>query len=143
MIPLSHCVYANRPVGFAINPASDLGPRIFSSMVGYGTQVYTFRQCVCASVFTSFLTPSLFSQYWLWGPVLATITGAQVGTMFSCSVAMRVLSITCKCASTARAQANFQVHNFLGVSEKISFPRCVDGRMPTWLAEASGPAGMV
>ncbi|KIM44759.1 hypothetical protein M413DRAFT_17714 [Hebeloma cylindrosporum] len=50
--------------GFAVNPASDLGPRIFTSMVGYGTQVYTIRH-----------------QYWVWGPVMATITGAQVGTM--------------------------------------------------------------
>lgn len=58
--------------------------------------------------------------------------------MFSCSVAMRVLSITCKCASTARAQANFQIHNFLGVSGEISSPRCVDGRVPTWLADPLG-----
>ncbi|KAF4611157.1 hypothetical protein D9613_006641 [Agrocybe pediades] len=50
--------------GFAVNPARDLGPRIFTSMVGYGVQVYNLRK-----------------QYWLWSPVFATIMGAQFGTM--------------------------------------------------------------
>lgn len=48
--------------GYAINPARDLGPRLLTSMVGYGKAVYTYR-----------------SQYWLWCPVLAPICGAQVG----------------------------------------------------------------
>ncbi|KAJ7628580.1 major intrinsic protein superfamily membrane channel protein [Roridomyces roridus] len=52
-------------IGYAINPARDLGPRILTSMVGYGTQVYTFR-----------------NQYWLWCPVIAPILGAQAGTIF-------------------------------------------------------------
>jgi len=51
--------------GYALNPARDLGPRILTSMVGYGTQVYTFR-----------------SQYWLWCPVIATSLGAQAGAMY-------------------------------------------------------------
>ncbi|KAG6860167.1 hypothetical protein C0995_014839 [Termitomyces sp. Mi166 len=51
--------------GYAINPARDLGPRILTSMVGYGKAVYTFR-----------------NQYWLWCPVLAPILGAQVGALF-------------------------------------------------------------
>ncbi|KAF8887185.1 aquaporin [Infundibulicybe gibba] len=48
--------------GYAINPARDLGPRILTSMVGYGRAVYTFR-----------------NQYWLWCPVIAPIMGAQAG----------------------------------------------------------------
>ncbi|KAJ7701742.1 aquaporin-like protein [Mycena rosella] len=51
--------------GYAVNPARDLGPRLLTSMVGYGSQVYTFR-----------------SQYWLWCPVIATILGGQAGTLF-------------------------------------------------------------
>jgi len=51
--------------GYAINPARDLGPRLFTSMVGYGKQVYTFR-----------------NQYWLWCPVIAPILGAMAGTLF-------------------------------------------------------------
>ncbi|KAJ7777843.1 aquaporin-like protein [Mycena maculata] len=51
--------------GYAINPARDLGPRILTSMVGYGRQVYDFR-----------------NQYWLWCPVIAPILGAQAGTIF-------------------------------------------------------------
>ncbi|KAI0755223.1 aquaporin [Daedaleopsis nitida] len=48
--------------GYAINPARDLGPRLLTAMVGYGSGVFTFR-----------------SQYWLWCPVIAPIIGALVG----------------------------------------------------------------
>ncbi|KAH8114776.1 aquaporin [Phellopilus nigrolimitatus] len=48
---------------FAINPARDLGPRIFSAMAGYGREVFNFRH-----------------QYWLWCGVLAPILGALVAT---------------------------------------------------------------
>ncbi|KAJ7648352.1 major intrinsic protein superfamily membrane channel protein [Mycena polygramma] len=51
--------------GFAINPARDLGPRLLTSMVGYGRSVYTFR-----------------NQYWLWCPIMAPILGAQAGSLF-------------------------------------------------------------
>ncbi|KAJ8082056.1 hypothetical protein PM082_007902 [Marasmius tenuissimus] len=51
--------------GFAINPARDLGPRILTSMVGYGSAVYSFR-----------------NQYWIWCPIMAPILGAMAGTCF-------------------------------------------------------------
>ncbi|KAG6827462.1 hypothetical protein H0H92_011701 [Tricholoma furcatifolium] len=50
---------------FAINPARDLGPRLLTSMVGYGKAVYTFR-----------------SQYWIWCPIIAPFLGAQFGALF-------------------------------------------------------------
>ncbi|KZT27358.1 aquaporin [Neolentinus lepideus HHB14362 ss-1] len=50
--------------GYAINPARDLGPRLLTAMVGYGKDVFTFR-----------------NQYWLWCPVLGPILGAQAGTL--------------------------------------------------------------
>ncbi|KAI0953644.1 hypothetical protein AcW1_007813 [Taiwanofungus camphoratus] len=48
--------------GYAINPARDLGPRLLTSMVGYGKAVFTFR-----------------NQYWIWCPVMGPILGALVG----------------------------------------------------------------
>ncbi|KAF8879089.1 aquaporin-like protein [Gymnopilus junonius] len=50
--------------GYAMNPARDLGPRLLTAMVGYGKQVFTFR-----------------NQYWLWCPVIAPILGAQFGSL--------------------------------------------------------------
>jgi len=63
LLVLGIAISLGMETGFALNPARDLGPRLLTSMVGYGGQVYTFR-----------------SQYWLWCPILATITGAQFGT---------------------------------------------------------------
>ncbi|KAJ3800031.1 putative aquaporin 4 [Lentinula aff. detonsa] len=51
--------------GFAVNPARDLGPRILTSIVGYGGAVYSFR-----------------NQYWLWGGVLAPVLGGLIGAFF-------------------------------------------------------------
>ncbi|KAF9260666.1 putative aquaporin 4 [Marasmius fiardii PR-910] len=51
--------------GFAINPARDFGPRLLTSMVGYGSAVYTFR-----------------NHYWIWCPIMAPILGAMAGTCF-------------------------------------------------------------
>jgi len=48
---------------FAINPARDFGPRIFTAMV-YGKQVFTFR-----------------NQYWIWCPIMAPFLGGLVGTL--------------------------------------------------------------
>ncbi|PCH34310.1 aquaporin [Wolfiporia cocos MD-104 SS10] len=49
---------------YAINPARDLGPRILTAMVGYGEQVFTYR-----------------NQYWLWCPIIGPIVGAVLGTL--------------------------------------------------------------
>lgn len=49
--------------GYAINPARDFGPRVFTAMAGYGKEVFTFR-----------------NQYWLWCPIIAPIVGALIGT---------------------------------------------------------------
>ncbi|KAH9054165.1 major intrinsic protein superfamily membrane channel protein [Lactarius vividus] len=48
-------------IGFAINPARDLGPRIMTAMVGYGRQVFNYR-----------------SQYWVWSPILGSFSGGVV-----------------------------------------------------------------
>lgn len=48
--------------GYAINPARDLGPRIMTAMVGYGKEVFNFR-----------------NQYWLWCPVIAPVLGGLFG----------------------------------------------------------------
>lgn len=50
--------------GYAINPARDLGPRLFTAMAGYGKEVFTFR-----------------NQYWLWCPIMGPILGALVGAL--------------------------------------------------------------
>ncbi|PPR07832.1 hypothetical protein CVT24_003109 [Panaeolus cyanescens] len=50
---------------FAFNPARDFGPRVFLGMAGYGGHtVFSFRR-----------------QYWLWCPIIAPITGAQVAVL--------------------------------------------------------------
>ncbi|KAF8221181.1 aquaporin [Tricholoma matsutake] len=51
--------------GYALNPARDLGPRLLTSMVGYGKAVYTYR-----------------NQYWIWCPIIAPILGAQAAALF-------------------------------------------------------------
>lgn len=51
--------------GYALNPARDFGPRLLTSMVGYGKDVYIYR-----------------NQYWLWCPIIAPFLGAQFGTIF-------------------------------------------------------------
>ncbi|KAI0042138.1 aquaporin [Auriscalpium vulgare] len=47
--------------GYAINPARDLGPRLMTAMVGYGRQVFNFRD-----------------QYWIWTPILGSLSGGLV-----------------------------------------------------------------
>ncbi|KAH9948893.1 aquaporin [Amylocystis lapponica] len=48
--------------GYGVNPARDFGPRVLTAMVGYGKEVFTFR-----------------NQYWIWCPILGPILGALVG----------------------------------------------------------------
>ncbi|KAG6334700.1 hypothetical protein ID866_4399 [Astraeus odoratus] len=50
--------------GAAVNPARDLGPRILTAMVGYGKDVFTYR-----------------NQYWLWCPIIGDILGMQMGAL--------------------------------------------------------------
>jgi len=47
--------------GSAVNPARDLGPRIMTAMVGYGSEVFNYR-----------------SQYWIWSPILGSFCGGLV-----------------------------------------------------------------
>jgi len=49
---------------YGLNPARDLGPRLFLSMAGYGKELWTYR-----------------SHFWLWCNVLATASGAQAGAL--------------------------------------------------------------
>jgi glycerol uptake facilitator-like aquaporin len=47
--------------GYAINPARDLGPRVFTWLAGWGTQVFTAHDS------------------WWWVPVVGPLCGAVVG----------------------------------------------------------------
>lgn len=49
--------------GAAINPARDLGPRLFTLTAGWGTEVFT---CF---------------NYWFWVPLVAPLIGAVLGTL--------------------------------------------------------------
>ncbi|KAJ3604598.1 hypothetical protein NHX12_029338 [Muraenolepis orangiensis] len=53
--------------GYAVNPARDLGPRIFTAMAGWGMEVFTTRNCW-------FLVP-------IFAPFLGTIIGVIVYQM--------------------------------------------------------------
>ncbi|KAL4069915.1 aquaporin-like protein [Scleroderma yunnanense] len=71
LIPLVICftflgigITLGMETGYAINPARDLGPRILTAMVGYGKEVFNFR-----------------NQYWLWCPFIGSILGMQFGAL--------------------------------------------------------------
>lgn len=49
--------------GYAVNPARDLGPRIFSAMAGWGVEVFTYR------------------DGWFLVPIIAPFIGAVIGVM--------------------------------------------------------------
>ncbi|OLY82365.1 Aquaporin-9 [Smittium mucronatum] len=63
LLTLSICAGIN--TGFALNPARDLGPRVFTLIAGWGTE--TFKA----------------SNYYFWIPIVAPIVGAIIGiTLF-------------------------------------------------------------
>ncbi|KAM3874162.1 aquaporin-3-like [Diretmus argenteus] len=49
--------------GYAVNPARDLGPRIFTALAGWGTEVFTAK------------------AYWFFVPLFAPFLGAMVGVL--------------------------------------------------------------
>ena len=49
--------------GYAINPARDLGPRVFTSLAGWGSGVFTA------------------ARHWWWVPVVAPCVGAVIGAV--------------------------------------------------------------
>lgn len=48
--------------GYAINPARDLGPRIFTAIAGYGTEPFSFR-----------------NYNWFWVPIVGPMVGSFLG----------------------------------------------------------------
>lgn len=50
---------------YCLNPARDLGPRIAAAMYGYPSTIWTDRNC-----------------YWIYVPIIATITGGLIGSFF-------------------------------------------------------------
>ncbi|KAF0695317.1 Aste57867_13876 [Aphanomyces stellatus] len=49
------------PTGYALNPARDLGPRLYTAVAGWGLSVFTA------------------SNYYFWVPIVAPIVGAVLG----------------------------------------------------------------
>ncbi|KAG5834464.1 aquaporin-3-like isoform X1 [Anguilla anguilla] len=49
--------------GYAVNPARDLGPRLFTALAGWGTEVFTAKSC------------------WFYVPVIAPLLGAFIGVL--------------------------------------------------------------
>ncbi|MBN3276438.1 AQP3 protein, partial [Polyodon spathula] len=49
--------------GYAVNPARDFGPRLFTAIAGWGSEVFTIK------------------DHWWWVPIFAPFLGAFVGVM--------------------------------------------------------------
>ena len=67
-------------IGFAINPARDLGPRLMTAMVGYGRQgtALLSHSIVVSNTFFFDAVFNYRSQYWLWAPILGSFCGGLV-----------------------------------------------------------------
>ncbi|KZT09234.1 aquaporin [Laetiporus sulphureus 93-53] len=91
--------------GYAINPARDFGPRLLTAMVGYGKEVFTYR-----------------NQFWLWCPIIAPICGALIGVLiydtFIFTGAESILN-----RPNARARAHHEQARNL---ERHKMPACVE-----------------
>ena len=83
--------------GYAINPARDLSPRIFTAMCGYGADVFRYNQNrnYCHLIVSQNLnypydlglknnSDVLFSasNYWFYVPIVATHIGGILGSVF-------------------------------------------------------------
>lgn len=66
--------------GFAINPARDLGPRLFTLCVGYGWNVFRFQ--IFITVINQKCPICDFSayNYYFWIPIVGPLVGALIGT---------------------------------------------------------------
>ena len=78
-----HPIHSNRivAIGFAINPARDLGPRIMTAMVGYGRQgtaLLSYSVVVSNPFFFFDAVFNYRSQYWIWSPILGSFCGGLV-----------------------------------------------------------------
>jgi MIP family channel proteins len=62
-ILLINCSYCYNS-GCAMNPARDFGPRVFTSIAGWGGGVFSFR-----------------NYNWFWVPILGPVCGAPIGAM--------------------------------------------------------------
>jgi glycerol uptake facilitator-like aquaporin len=59
--------------GYAINPARDLGPRLFTFVAGWGTEVFTA------------------GNYWFWVPIIGPLIGGVLGaTIYDLLIGQRL-----------------------------------------------------
>lgn len=85
-----------------MNPARDLGPRIFTAMAGYGREVFNFRQCVLANASSSTVRPTVYitanigcggESY----PQLSVLLLPHLYMTFSCTQGVKVSGIDRMC----------------------------------------------